>query len=93
MSRKFEWDQRKNHINQTKHRIAFDDVTEVFDDPDRIQYISNREGERRWKTVGDILGSLISVVYTMRKTVFRIISARRASRKEQRDYRENKAKK
>ncbi len=93
MPRRFEWDENKNKINQSKHRISFDDVKDLFDDEDRIQYIHFRGGERRWRTVGSILGVIFAVVYTMRNTVFRLISARRASKKEKRDYLDNKAKK
>ncbi|MEM9991285.1 MAG: BrnT family toxin [Bacteroidota bacterium] len=93
MQKKYQWDSEKNRTNQTKHGISFEDAKEVFEDNDRIQYITYRGYERRWKTVGSILGVLFSVVYTMRKTVFRIISARRANKKEKRDYSHNKSKK
>lgn len=83
---KFEWDENKNASNIEKHRLSFEDASEIFDDKDRIQYIQNRNGERRWRTVGKIVGLLFSVVYTVRSNVFRLISARRASRKEKRDY-------
>jgi uncharacterized DUF497 family protein len=58
MSRKFEWDSNKNTSNQEKHGLSFDDVKDIFDDKDRIQYVQNRHGERRWRTVGSILGIL-----------------------------------
>ena len=93
MSRKFEWDENKNRINRTKHKVSFDDVKDEFDDEDRIQYIHYRGGERRWRTIGSIFGILFSVVYTMRSTIFRLISARRASKKEKRDYLHNKSRK
>ncbi len=88
----FEWDEEKNKSNQAKHNISFEDVKGVFDDEDRIQYIGSkrRYGERRWKTVGSIFDVIITVIYTVRNTVFRIISARRANKKEKRDYLENK---
>lgn len=93
MSRKFEWNPNKNASNQDKHGVSFEDVKDIFDDEDRIQYMQNRNGERRWRTVGSILGILFSVVYTMRKTVFRLISARRASKKEKKDYLDNQSNK
>jgi len=84
----FEWDEKKNKSNKVKHKISFEDAKSVFDDKKRIQYLSSQKayGERRWRTVGSMLGILISVVYTVRRAVFRIISARRASKKEKRDY-------
>ncbi|MEZ4987935.1 MAG: BrnT family toxin [Saprospiraceae bacterium] len=89
MDKKFEWDPNKNASNLEKHGVSFDDVTDIFDDENRIQYIQYVNGERRWKTVGSILGILFSVVYTMRKAVFRLISARRASKQEKKDYTDN----
>lgn len=85
---KFEWDDNKNKSNQLKHNISFEDAKEVFQDSNRVQYISNNRqyGERRWKTVGSILGIITTVVYTVRATIFRIISARRANKKEYKDY-------
>ena len=52
---RFEWDERKNKSNQEKHGISFEDASEVFTDPDRIQYISNRGNERRFVTVRKVI--------------------------------------
>lgn len=84
----FEWDPAKARRNQQKHGISFEIARHAFDDPhalseqDRIE-----DGERRWQTLGlvkDLL--LVLVAHTVQgegadETV-RIISARRASRKE-----------
>ncbi len=90
----FEWDEKKNTSNKEKHRIAFEDAKGVFDDKKRIQYIPPRNlyGERRWKTVGSLLNSITTVIYTVRNAVFRIISARRANKKEKRRYDYDEAK-
>lgn len=84
----FDWDENKNQKNIAKHGVDFNQAKEVFQDkkrtisPDkRINY-----GEDRWKTVGSILGAIFSVIYTIRNTTIRIISARRASRKERKEY-------
>lgn len=87
----FEWDENKNNSNKIKHGISFEDVEDVFDDKKRVQYFQYRNGERRWRTVGTVIGILFSVVYTVRKSVFRLISARRASNKEKRDYLSNQS--
>lgn len=44
----FEWDEGKNKSNQAKHNISFEDAKGVFDDEDRIQYMSSKRlyGER-----------------------------------------------
>ena len=92
---KYEWDENKNQSNQDKHDLSFEDAKEIFADKDRIQYISStkRYGERRYKTVGRLLRIIVTVVYTVRSSVLRIISARQASKKEKTDYIENESKK
>jgi len=87
---KFEWDEEKNKSNQEKHKIAFEDAVDIFNDEDRIQYATTKNGERRFLTVGKAFQALISVVYTARELVIRIISARRSRKGERRDYLTNK---
>jgi len=77
----FEWDESKNKSNLEKHGISFEDASKVFDDPDRIQYISNRGNEKRFITVGKIINFIVAVVYTVRSGLLRLISARQARRK------------
>jgi len=86
---KFEWDESKRILTLAKHGIDFGDVVFVFDDPDRIENIDNRKdyGEIRINTIGLIKNELIvTVAHTDRNGIIRIISARRASRKERRMY-------
>jgi uncharacterized DUF497 family protein len=80
----FEWDENKNKSNQLKHGISFEEATKIFDDEERVEYQDLRKdyGEDRWKTVGQILGIIFSVTYTLRTAVVRLISARLASPKE-----------
>ena len=93
---RFEWDEAKNLANQRKHGVSFEDASEVFRDPlfvslkDRIE-----NGEQRWQTFGKVGNRLLMMVaHTVREEdmhgttieVIRIISARYASRKEQRLY-------
>ena len=86
----FEWDENKNKSNQQKHDISFEEATQIFDDEKRVEYQDLRKdyGEDRWKAIGQILGIIFSVTYTLRATIIRLISARRASQKE-RDLYEN----
>lgn len=83
----FEWDERKRRRNLEKHRLDFVDALGVFGQwflefPDhRLDY-----GEDRWKAVGLMKGRLITVVYTERGEVIRIISARKASGHEKAQY-------
>ncbi len=61
---KFEWDANKNKSNQKKHGIDFNDAKDVFEDQSNIISEDLRENyaENRWKIVGKIYGSIISVI-------------------------------
>ncbi len=85
---KFEWDENKNKSNQDKHGIDFNNAKEVFQDNNRKTSPDLRKdyGEDRWITVGKILDIIIVVVYTIRDTAYRIISARYAKKKEREIY-------
>ena len=85
---KFEWDENKNKSNQDKHGIDFNDAKEVFEDNNRKTSPDLRQnyGEDRWITIGKILDIIIVVVYTVRNTAYRIISARYAKKKERKFY-------
>lgn len=83
---KFEWDENKNESNKNKHKIPFEDATDIFNDEDRINFRSDRYGEVRFKTLGKALLVIMIVIYTVRDTAVRIISARRATKKERRIY-------
>ena len=86
----FEWDDKKNKSNQEKHKIAFEDATDVFTDPNRLEYVSEKQAETRYLTIGKAFQAIISVVYTTRDLIIRIISARRANQEERRTYLSNK---
>lgn len=78
------WDNAKAVSNEAKHGVPFDYAARVFLDDDRADLDASRnaDGEERRKAVGRIEGRLYCVVYTMRGSVCRIISARRANAKE-----------
>lgn len=93
---RFEWDEAKNLSNQRKHGVRFEEASLVFLDP---LFVSVKEriedGEQRWQTFGLVEGCLLLMVaHTAREVdehgetveVIRIISARRASRKERHRY-------
>jgi uncharacterized DUF497 family protein len=96
----FEWDEAKARTNRIKHGITFEEAILVFDDPyvlseqDRVV-----DGENRWQSVGLVHGALLLLVaHTSDEAVdeeseiVRIVSARKASRKERIRYGENRAK-
>ncbi|WGS49726.1 BrnT family toxin [Paraburkholderia sp. D15] len=86
----FEWDEAKNQINIRKHGIDFADAIDVFNHP-VLTALDEREdyGEERWVALGWIEASMGVVVYVERsEDVLRIISARKATRRETRQYKE-----
>jgi hypothetical protein len=83
----FEWDDDKAAANLKKHKISFDVARRVFGDPGLIDEIDEGDyDEERFRAVGMIDGRLVAVIYTVREARVRIISARKATRKEQTDY-------
>ena len=93
MSR-FEWDEEKNRRNRAKHKVSFETVELVFEDPYAL-IIQDRmvEGEERWQTLGSVGGVvLLLVAHTFRdqdgEEVIRIISARKATAHERKIYAE-----
>jgi len=84
----FEWDPVKADSNFEKHGVDFVTAAEVFDDPNLFVVIDSRAyGERRHQAIGMTRGVILFVAYTMRRNnVCRIISARRASRRERAAY-------
>ncbi len=85
----FEWNEQKNLANRAKHGIDFDDAIEVFYGPS-ILCRSDSNNEERWIAIGSSENRLIAVVFTRRADVIRIISARRARKNEEREYRNAK---
>jgi len=73
----FEWDQDKCSSNIKKHGIDFEDAIEVFEYQNWTAP-SYRSSEQRFITVGWMQGREITVIYTIRGQIARIISARRA---------------
>ncbi len=84
----FEWDDNKNQLNQQKHGLSFEDSKAVFEDENRVVIPDLRKdyGEPRWFTIGKAVETIILVVFTVRETVVRLISARKASQKEKERY-------
>lgn len=94
----FEWDEGKAEQNARKHGVGFELAKQVFLDPcalieqDRIV-----DGERRWRTIGRV-GEIVIffVAHTVEEQdqdeIIRIISARRATRRERIRYEQNRKK-
>ena len=85
---KFEWDERKNHINQEKHGISFEVAAYVFQDEHYIEmydFEHSSADEDRYIAIGRV-GRILFVVFTERKEYIRLISARLATEAERRLY-------
>ncbi len=89
----FEWDPNKARTNIEKHGVSFEDAMQVFNDPFALSAQDQIEdGEYRWRTVGLVGGVVVILVAHTRwgedevDEVIRIISARRAERRERMDY-------
>ena len=82
------WDTDKAASNVKKHGIRFPDAEIVLCDPYGITLEDERaEGEQRQVTIGsDALERVLVVVYTMRGEDLRIISARKATKRERNAY-------
>ena len=83
----YEWDDKKNDLNHSKHGIWFSVAIRVFDDPNRIEYYDedHSDEEDRWQVIG-MVDNIIVVIYTDREDRTRIISARHAKKDERRKY-------
>lgn len=83
----FEWDEEKRLANVRKHGVDFLDMPGIFKNP-MLEQIDEREdyGEERTIALGMTAGAVYRVVFTLRGSRIRIISAMKASRNEQEIY-------
>ena len=79
---KYEWDERKNQANILKHGIDFETATRLWDDPNRIEIQASISEENRIILIGKIDKKLWATIFTLRNAAYRIISVRRARKKE-----------
>ena len=88
---RFEWDPQKAAINRAKHKISFEEAATVFgdslgritDDP------RHSETEERYVLLGQSARRrLLAVMFTERGQAIRLVNARKATRRERREYEE-----
>lgn len=92
----FDWDPNKARANRKKHRVSFEQASTIFLDPRMISVFDTEhsEHEDRWATIGmDKNGNLLVVIHTFQQvdancSRIRMISARRATKNEIKQYRE-----
>jgi uncharacterized DUF497 family protein len=89
----FDWDSNKNLTNSEKHGISFEQAQEIFLDPLHLSILDERfsDFEERWITIGATESAEVIVVahlYFVEEPEerIRIISARRATPRERRQY-------
>jgi uncharacterized DUF497 family protein len=88
----FEWDPRKAAANLAKHGVTFEEAATVFGDPLGRFLADPRHSskEERFVLLGSSReGQLLTVMFVDRSDTIRIISVRRATRRERRDYEED----
>ena len=87
----YEWDRAKAAANVQKHRVAFEEAASVFLDPAALTFSDpdHSEDEDRAITIGrSARQRVLFVAHAERDDRIRIISARRATRREQKQYEE-----
>lgn len=87
---RYTWDKTKNAANIRKHSVSFEDAERLFEGPFIFRQDRRKDyGEIRHIAIGAIQGIVFTAVYTERPTEERrIISLRRANRKERQTFQE-----
>ncbi|MCW5773856.1 MAG: BrnT family toxin [Rhodospirillaceae bacterium] len=73
----FEWDSAKDRANQVKHGVSFAEAQFAFADPRRViaQDMAHSGSETRYYCFGAAGGGVLTVRFTYRRGVIRIIGA------------------
>lgn len=89
------WDQAKDEANLRAHGLSFEAAVYVFDDPMSATREDPYPYEQRWRTIGMVGTQVVMVVHTWPRLdmgdgapIGRIISARKATRRERQTYEE-----
>jgi uncharacterized DUF497 family protein len=74
---RFEWNEKKNRQNQQKHGVPFNLAQYAFGDPDRIiaEDVGHSQMEKRYYCIGRVGDGILTVRFTYRKNIIRIIGA------------------
>ncbi len=87
----FEWDEKKNRQNQRNHRVSFEEAQTVFFDENAVEFYDDKhaDSEDRFLLLGvSAKLRVLMVCHCLRENgnVIRILSARKATKNEQREY-------
>jgi uncharacterized protein len=74
---RFEWDPKKDQENRKRHGVSFGKTQMAFADPDRViaEDLSHSAGEKRYYCFGRVESGVLTVRFTYREDVIRIIGA------------------
>ena len=89
MNLRFEWDEMKAVATARKHGLSFEEATTIFSDPNTITIfdVEHLDEEDRFIDIGlSASGRILVVVYTERGTRIRVVSCRKATPAERRQY-------
>ena len=89
----FEWDRKKAASNVDRHGISFKEAATIFADPlsDFFYDPDHSDNEDRYVSIGlSKFGNILVVVFTEKNDIIRIISARKATKKERKHYEDGK---
>jgi uncharacterized DUF497 family protein len=82
-----EWDDAKATSNESKHGVSFDDAKTVFNNPLAVIFDDEHSDETREIIIGhSFKGHLLVISFTERENSIRLISARKATKNERKDY-------
>lgn len=86
----FEWDENKRQSNLRKHGVDFVAASKIFENY-TVEFEDNRYdyGEDRFVAIGIIGNQTLTVVYIMRNSIIRLISARKSTKEERKIYEQN----
>ena len=84
---KFEYDEKKSHINKEKHNIDFVEAQKLWQDENALVVPANIvDDETRYALISKILTKCFVAIFTIREDTYRIISVRRCRKNEEKNY-------
>jgi uncharacterized DUF497 family protein len=87
---KFEYDEKKSHINKEKHGIDFVEAHKLWQDEDALVIPANIvDNEIRYALISKIFTKCFVAIFTIREDTIRIISVRRCRKNEEKNYEKN----
>lgn len=74
---RYEWDERKNRLNKSKHLVSFEEALEAFEDPNHIVLhdFHHSEQEIRYFCIGRVKNGILTVRFIRRDNIIRIFGA------------------